>query len=244
MTFKEGRCPNCGSILHLDEKAKQGHCLFCDAVFDNSRAFELALDSTGVEFPNEPQPKYEGPNLDPAIKMPAGVKVPPPRKQQPRTTAEPQPQYVHKEKIKLPEVKLSPRTRLGVILVFVVIIALIVGIGFPMVTKRDADRAAIVDAFEEQLPIKVNAENAIAIRHVANDLLLLALPEDITPEQALEIFEDYSLTRAEVRKETSSGFDRIYGKVEVRIFTPGGGYKISDLKSETDLNPSSVIALN
>lgn len=244
MTLKEGRCPNCGSILQLNEKAEQGHCLFCDAVFENSHAFEIALDSTGIEFPNEPQPKYEGPSLDVNVKTPTGVKVPPPRKQQPRRTAEPQPQYINKEKIKLPEVKLSARTRIKLILVCVVIIALILGIGIPTVTKRDNDRAAIIDLFKDKLPMTVDTENAIAIRHVANNLLLLALPDDITAEQAMDIYMDYSLSRAEVRKETDSGFDRIYGKVDVRIFTPEGGYKINDLETEKDLNPSSIKILN
>jgi hypothetical protein len=241
MTLKEGRCPNCGSILHLDEKAEQGHCLFCDAVFANSRAFEIAINPAGVEFPNEPQPKYEGPNIDPVVKTPAGVKVPPPRRQPPRKAAEPQPQYVHKEKIKLPEVKLTPRTRLGVILVFVIIAALIIGIGVPTVTRRDNDRSAIVSEFQKQLPMSVDADNAIAIRHVANDLLLLALPEDISTDQAIEIFKNYCLTRADVRQESNAGFDRIYGKVEVRIFTPGGGYRISDLKSEAELSAAAVV---
>ena len=120
MSLKEGRCPNCGSIVSLNAKSEKGHCLFCDAVFDTSHALEIAANPEGVEFPNEPQPKYEGPSLAPSPNVPAGVKIPsvPPARKAPskRSVAKTE-AYVHKEPIKLPEIKLTPRKRLQLVLV-------------------------------------------------------------------------------------------------------------------------------
>ena len=61
--LKEGLCVNCGSLLMLESRNEKGHCLFCDAVFDNKEAFRAKAEPDQFTFPNEPQPPYEGPNL-------------------------------------------------------------------------------------------------------------------------------------------------------------------------------------
>jgi hypothetical protein len=61
MQLKEGRCPNCGSLLQLDATKDQGHCLFCDAVFASKEAFDIAANPAGVTFPNLPSPNMRGP---------------------------------------------------------------------------------------------------------------------------------------------------------------------------------------
>jgi hypothetical protein len=61
MPLKEGRCPNCGSILQLNTAAEKGHCLFCDAVFENTQAFDIADNPGEYTYPNLPQPSMKDP---------------------------------------------------------------------------------------------------------------------------------------------------------------------------------------
>ena len=245
MAIKEGRCPNCGSILSLDDKMEQGHCLFCDAVFDNSRAFEIAADPTGVEFPNEEQPKYEGPSLDPVLKnVPAAAKlatVSRTEKKAPRRAPVQAEAYTHKDPIKLPEVKLTPKKRIQVALVFIIIAAIIAGVGIPTVTKRDNNRKAIVADFAEVLDYDIKAEQAIGIRKVANDYVLLALPEDVDQEEAVAIFRSYCDVRAKVRGESASGYDKIYGSVTMKLLMPGGGFMIDEPTDDAALQSGAAI---
>lgn len=244
MAIKEGRCPNCGSILTLDDKMDKGHCLFCDAVFDNDRAFEIAADPTGVEFPNEEQPKYEGPSIDPVLRnTPAAAKIPAPatEKKAARRAPVPVAAYTHKDPIKLPEVKLTPKKRIQVALVLVIIAAIIAGIGIPTVTKRNTDREAITARFAESITYDINADMAIGIRKVANDYVLVALPEDVDQTKAAEVFRSYCDSRAQVRGESDAGFDKVYGSVTMKLLMPGGGFMIKEPADNAALDGGTAI---
>ncbi len=113
MALKDGRCPNCGSLLALDPNAEKGHCLFCDAVFETRGRLKLP-ETRCYEFPNEPQPKYEGPSLNPKNSGNAACRHTTGRAKEEKATAKPV--YIHKEPIKLPDIKLSPKVRKKVIL--------------------------------------------------------------------------------------------------------------------------------
>lgn len=244
MAIREGRCPNCGSILTLDDKMEKGHCLFCDAVFENSRAIEIAADPSGVEFPNEEQPKYEGPSLDPVLRNTPAAKIaaaPRTEKKAARRAPVQAEAYTHKDPIKLPEVKLTPKKRIQVALVFIIIAAIIAGIGIPTVTKRDNDRKAIVASFAEVLEYDIDAAQAIGIRKVANDYLLLALPEDVDQKEAASIFRSFCDVRAEVRGESAASYDKVYGGVTMRLLMPSGGFMISEPADDTELESGAAI---
>lgn len=245
MAIKEGRCPNCGSILSLDDKMEQGHCLFCDAVFSNDRAFEIAADPTGVEFPNEEQPRYEGPNLDPVLKnVPAAAKIAAASRTEKKASRRAPVQaeaYTHKDPIKLPEVKLTPMKRIQVALVLIIIGAVIAGIGVPTVTKRDKDRKAIVSAFADRLEYDIKSEQAIGIRKVANDYVLVALPQDIDQEEAVAVFRSYCDVRAQVRGENASDFGKVYGNVTMKLLMPGGGFMIDEPTDDAALQSGAAV---
>ncbi|MDN5313726.1 MAG: hypothetical protein PWP10_2472 [Clostridiales bacterium] len=245
MALKEGRCPNCGSILTLEDKSEKGHCLFCDAVFENAKAFDIAANPEGVEFPNEEQPKYEGPSLDPVVRnnsIPAKASAPARDKKPSARRAPVQAEaYVHKDPIKLPEVKLSKRTRIQLALITVIAIGLIAGIGVPTVTKRDNDRQQIIEKFASELKYDVSAEQAIAVRHIANDYALIALPEDVTAEEAAEVFKTYCDVRADIRGEADAGFAKVYGGVSMKLIMPAGGFKIEEPADQTELDSGSNI---
>lgn len=242
MIIKEGRCPNCGSILQLDSQSEKGHCLFCDAVFNNAEAFEAAENLGGRVFPNLPQPKYGGPSLDPRGNTAmSGFKTTEVAKK--KTKPAPQPVYVHKEPVKLPEIKLSKKMRIRVAAVSVILIALVAGITIPLVTRRDSDRAKLVNQFGDLLPFEAQADEVIAIRHITNDYVLLAAPEAVSAEDAVGLFRSYCDTRAAIRGELGKSFKTIYGQVTMRLVTPEGSYLIDEPSSDEVLTDGTAVEL-
>lgn len=136
MQLKEGRCPNCGSILQLDADAEKGHCLFCDAVFENEEAFEIAKNPSAYTFPNLPQPKYEGPSLDPKVTAGAAQQV---KKTKKKEKPPPPPVYVPKEPVELPDISLPTKVKVRILLISLAVIIAIVGISAPIIKKKRFD---------------------------------------------------------------------------------------------------------
>ena len=141
MALKEGRCTNCGSILFLDPSAQKGHCLFCDAVFENKEAFRAADDPDAFEFPNVEQPKYEGPSLDPRPVQQVRFAVPTPAKT--TSAATQQPTYVVKQAEDMPDLRIPTKAKITMIVVLVIVVGGLFGIGMPMARARDHERSEI-----------------------------------------------------------------------------------------------------
>lgn len=226
MAIKDGRCPNCGSILHLDNSAEKGHCLFCDAVFDTSRALEIAADPAGVEFPNLPQPKYEGPDLSPrsnASKSKTSAKA---KSQVPaKKPAEPKAPQIVKEPVKMPDFKIDARTRNRILLVILAIIVLTTAIAAPLIMSRENARSQLLEAMPSISPFEVVVEKAVNIGRSDNSYLLIVAQNDITQDAAVRLFRNYAEQRAEVYGMDLSA--AIYSPVTVKIVTPEGGWLIN-----------------
>lgn len=244
MAIKEGRCPNCGSILNLDSNSEKGHCLFCDAVFENSTAFEIAQNPAGYDFPNEPQPKYEGPNLQPQQKSGShggkAVDRQPPQTAKKKKPAPPK-AYVHKEPIKLPDTKLSPKMKRRVIIGTLALLILIAAISVPLIITRDNNRAQLVEAMPQIAPFAVDAESDVVLRRLNNSFLLIAAQELVTPDQMVDLFKAFAEKRAEIHSYSQEDFRRVYGSVTVRLITPEGGYQIANPKTMVELEDKSII---
>ncbi len=242
MALKEGRCPNCGSILQLDAAAEKGHCLFCDAVFENTAAFDIAADPAGVVFPNTPQPKYEGPSLDPH--MAGGQQALKQTQAQPakkKAKPAPPPVYVHKEPIKLPDIKLSRKTKLRIILISIIAAALIAGIGVPVVMTRNANRQALLQSIEALAPFAVDADSSVAIWHTNNNYVILSTPDKVTESEMVDFFEAFCRKRAEVMSIDTQDFSKAYSRVTVKLVTPEGGYLIAKPGSQADLDNGTAV---
>ncbi len=234
MAIKDGRCPNCGSIVHLDPNAEKGHCMFCDAVFDNQRAFEIAENPEGVEFPNDPQPPYDGPNLQPgrsngSVARTSGSGKS--KKKQPAKTtktevAKPK-EYVMKEPVKLPDFKLSKPVKLkiaGIILAVVIILSAIMA---PLIISRDAVRSDLLDSMGTLAPFTVDTERAVAIERFSNSYLLVASGDSISQEDAISFFIAFCQKRAELI-EIDSTQAKAYSAVTMKLVTPDGGWLIKE----------------
>lgn len=240
MTLKEGRCPNCGSILNLDAAADKGHCLFCDAVFLNKDAFEIAENPAGVTFPNLAQPKYEGPSLDPQLSGQPGMRISQP---QPKKKAKPAPPpvYVHKDPIKLPDIRLSRTVKLRILLISVVAILLIAGISVPLIMQRDAARRELLAAMDNIAPFSVDAGNAAAIWHTSNNYLMISAPAAVTEADLIRLFKAFCEKRASILDIDAGDFRKVYGRVTVKLVTPDGGFLIDKPSDQAELDSGSAI---
>ncbi len=247
MALKEGQCPNCGSLLQLDDKNNQGHCLFCDAVFASSEAYAIAANPAGVTFPNLPQPKYEGPNLNPQLtnaqlSARAAQMELTRKKESKAAVAKPAaPVYVPRENIKIPNLKLSVKTRIQLSLVAVLIIAVVAGISTPLINRRNTTRTGLFAAMAKITPVAVNNDQAIVIHGMNNQRLLIALPEAITADQAKAIFTAYSAERAALTGKDATDFAAASDDLIITIVTPTGGYFINRPDSQAVLDDGTAI---
>lgn len=241
MQLKEGRCPNCGSILQLNAEAPKGHCLFCDAVFDNEKAFLIAENPSEHTFPNEEQPKYEGPSLDPVIGYSAGsaqiqsVQGRKATRAAAREAAAQAPAYVPSEPVKAEPVRIPPQLLRRLLIFGVAFLVIVAAITIPMIWMRERARNELKAALPTMINKTVDVNQAVQICHLNNDTLLIAYEDAITEEEALDLFRKYGQKRAELQKGDPQNFARTYGGLTVRIVTPDGGYEISRPKDEAAL---------
>lgn len=245
MIQKEGLCPNCGSLLQLDSQAEKGHCLFCDAVFANSDAFQILANPQGVKFPNLPQPKYDGPNLD----VKPAVNYPIPKSTESTTVKKTpakqvQPAYIPRETLKIPNVVVPLKLKLQITAIVLVIIVLIAGVSVPLLLSRNANRSQLLAVMTEISPFAVDAAQAVVIHGQQNDTLLIAAAAAVSQADAVTLFQNYCEKRASVQAIASQDFRAVYRPVTVRIVTPAGGWLIERPADATTLSSgSAVVAL-
>lgn len=240
MAIKDGRCPNCGSLLQLDTGMDKGHCLFCDAVFDSSRAFEIARNPAGVEFPNEVQPKYGGPSLQPRGNSAASPAVQPQKKKASAKPAEPAEEtYISKIAVQ-PDIKLPFKVHLMIAALLAAIVLLFAAITIPMALRRDRDRAAILAALPSVSPISMQADQSAGLRGQDNSYLVVTTPEAATPQQAIALFKAFSEKRAEIAGIDKSQYQQVYGRLTLRLAHKDGGYLI-DTPTQAELDSGTAV---
>jgi hypothetical protein len=243
MAIKEGRCPNCGSILQLEDNAEKGHCIFCDMVFPNEQAFGLAESSKGVVFPNLPQPKYTGPNLD--VGFAAAASSSQRQKQmQPQKKVEKKPippVYVPKEAVKLPDMKLSAPVKRRILLITLAAILVLSGIFVPLFIQRDSVRAKLLADMPQIAPFDVDAQGGVAIRGLGNASLMIASKTAVSEADMVRLFTNYCKSRAADMKLDLNNFNAVYRPVTVKLVTEQGGYVISRPESQAALDSGEAI---
>lgn len=223
MALKEGRCINCGSILFLDPKNEKGHCLFCDAVFLNSEAFRANQDPDSFAFPNEEQPPYDGPNLDPRPQVAAAAPV-----ARPTVKKETVPDFVPTVNA-IPDAKIPKRAKIIAITSLIVILAVFTAVFLPLTLNRDRNRTAITESFAETLDADVDITTSLSIINLDNGFVQLALPSGVEQTEAESLFDAFVEVRANVM--SLSGDDVAEG-VELEVVTPEGGYRVFVEKGE------------
>jgi hypothetical protein len=243
MAIKEGRCPNCGSILQLEGNAQKGHCIFCDMVFPNEQAFSLAESSKGVVFPNLPQPKYTGPNLD--VGFAAAAPSAQRQKQlQPQKKVEKKPippVYIPKEPVKLPDMKLPAPLKRRILLITLAAVLVLSGIFVPLFIQRDNVRTKVLGEMTQIAPFEVDTQGGVAIRGLRNASLMIASKTAVSQADMVRLFTSYCEARAAAMKIDLDNFNAVYRSVTVKLVTEQGGYVISRPESQAALDSGEAI---
>ncbi|HBP37522.1 MAG TPA: hypothetical protein DD640_02050 [Clostridiales bacterium] len=243
MAIKEGRCPNCGSILQLDSVSEKGHCIFCDAVFASKQAIEIAENPKDVVFPNTPQPKYEGPSLEPH-QGPSAQAAVRQKLAQPVKKAKPAPViYIPKDPVKLPDIRLSKKIKLRILAISLAVIILTAGVGIPAIIARDQDRASLFEAMKDAGPFPIDTAKAMAVRRNDNSYLLIASGQSVSQEDMIALFRAFCEERAALREIDLNDFRAAYGRVTVEMVTPDGGFLIDQPESLAALNDGSAVTV-
>jgi len=257
MPIKEARCTNCGSIVMADTSEDTVKCLFCRAVMSTADAFAVAANPDGYEFPNEPQPEDDAAVNAASIYNKALKQAHTAKKEQsaartsqPKAAAasaqSPAPR-AQVEKIEMPSAKLSTSAKIK-IAAFIGVLCLVVAAAiFPITLVRDAHRADLAERVESILPFDHVGKEAWAIAKTSNSKFSVVANEPVDAATALAVYRDFCEVRAEVYglDPASDSFRSVYGKVTVQVFGSDGGFVVSDLKAEGDLqNPGSVRPLD
>lgn len=245
--MQEGMCKNCGSIVYVDPKQENCHCLFCNCVFPAQEALEIAKNPQDYEFLNEEQPEYTGESINPQHKkVNANLdQLIERREKKAKATARPKPKYAI-EKKEIPDVNLSKKQIFTIVGIIVAIVAIFLVITLPQTVARDQHRANITDKFKKALSDEkyrdsIDYEHGFAISHMKNTHVDLIVEAGLTKEDARDIFALYCKARADVHNINLDNTNKAYSDVSIRIAMPGkGGYLIQD-KNLADLDNLELI---
>ncbi|MDO5015594.1 MAG: hypothetical protein Q4E09_01055 [Eubacteriales bacterium] len=229
MALKEGRCYNCGSILMLDPQQEKGHCIYCDAVFDNKLAFEIATNPQGYEFKNEKMEKYTGPNLDPTSQtgaidedaLHAAIDHNAAKRALKQQDSVGKPNLSEES---IPELKASKKAVLITILGIVIFFGLFFAIAIPKINHREEVRKQLTANFidAEKLPLTYG-ENLL-IRGGANDTVVMAFKEKPEEDTVRSYWETYAQERAKLLDLEG---DAKYKGLEMEVISADGGYLLT-----------------
>jgi len=239
MALQEGRCVNCGSILFLDPNMPEGHCFFCDCVFKNEDAFRASTNPEEFTFPNEPQPKYEGPSLTPVQMQHGPMPVFEKKSGAKKEVAD---EYVLPEK-KVPSLKIPVKTIFLMIGITAALIGIFAAIAFPTINKRGKQQKEIADLFAAELPVEINKENDLVIQNMGSTSASVVLSKDLTLEESVGLFHKYCVVRAKALGIEDMTFAKTRKPVTLRIATPDGGYLIKQPADEAALLTTAITKL-
>ncbi|NLM19579.1 MAG: hypothetical protein GX217_06105 [Clostridiaceae bacterium] len=243
--MQEGMCKNCGSIVYVDPKQENCHCLFCDCVFSAQEALEIAKNPQNYEFLNEEQPEYTGEEINPQHKKVNANLDQLIERREKKSRAKPKPKYAI-EKKEIPNVNLSKKQIITIVGIVVAVVAIFLAITLPQTVKRDQHRANITAEFKKALNNKkykdsIDYDQGFAIYRMKNTHVDLVVEADLTKEDVRDIFASYCKARADVHNIDLENTNKVYSDVSVRIAMPGeGGYLIQD-KDLADLDNLELI---
>lgn len=226
MALHEGRCTNCGSILMLNKDQELGHCLYCDAVFPTSDALKLAENADGYVFPNLPQEKYEGPNLDPLAAHVSFIPAAKPSGSRAAEKTAPAEKFVPSGE-KIPDLNIPLKKKLAVIAVTLAFCLLFAAVMLPLSLRRDRYRAEIVEKLDLEMLQKDSASKAemgetIEFHGLNNNTVIIVTDSEIDREQAENMYRHVCSMRAEVMGAESKDEKDTFKNVELRVASSKG----------------------
>ncbi len=233
MAAKLGKCKNCGSLILVDTKKDQAHCVFCNCVFPKQEAFDLYENDEGHTYLNEQQPEYNGPQLSPVGQQKVVFNnVSKKGNKQTDTTAD-KPVFKAQNK-KLPNTKLSSSQRVKFLAVIVLIIVAFFAVTLPFVIPRDRVRSQLNDEFSKVLSANTDLKadqlslgQNFDIQRGDNSLVTVVVQK---ADQALvaKLFDEYCRLRSEVLGDDKTD----YSAVTMRVYSTSDSFEIDRPQSD------------
>lgn len=228
MAMKQGRCPNCGSLLMVNDQDAKSVCMFCHARFSPVRAIEIDQNPDDVEFPDEPQEDLTDEEQQIAFSSVRSVQVThAPKRQQPpqrkkkkvepgKLTAQ---QKVAMQKKDLIEPKVSKKHRQMLAGIIGSVVVLFVAIFLPITINRVSKGNDLDARISDIAVFEVPNEGYYEFSGFRNTSLLLVSPVDLTVVEVEEIMDNFKAVRADIY---DLGENQNQNSLELRISAPNG----------------------
>ncbi|NJP40724.1 hypothetical protein HCH52_06625 [Oscillospiraceae bacterium HV4-5-C5C] len=209
MAIKQGRCPNCGSILMVDDQAAEGICIFCQARYVPAQAEQLDQDPGDHEFKNEPQPELTDEERRLAFSAYGNVHVPSAAASAKKTIVQhkkkPVDQLTPAQRValmkkELVEPKLSRRHQLYMAAIIVGVILISVAVILPLTLSKQAKRAELAAEINQIAGFEVADPAYYAFSGQRNQSLLLIYDGEVTEETAADVLAQFKQARSQVYK--------------------------------------------
>lgn len=207
MAMKQGRCPNCGSLVMVNDAENKAVCMFCNARFTPMRAIEIDANPDEVEFPNETQEDLTDEERELAfasvrsvqVTAPARRQQPPARKKKPveagRLTAQ---QKVAMQKKVLVEPLVSKKHKTMMIGSIAAVLVVLVAIFLPITINRVSKGNELREQVEAIASYDVPSDAYYSFRGLKNTSLLLVSPEDVSEADVDAMMAKFKDVRAEI----------------------------------------------
>ncbi len=220
--MKQGRCPNCGSILTVDDRQNKAVCMFCWARFTPAEAIRIDEDPDAYDFPNEEQEEPTDAERELAFSATRQVtlttaaaprQAPRRAKPQPGRLTPAQKVALQKKELVVPRVQKSDRFRLiGGVGAILLVLALIF---VPLTLMRESRRAQL-SAEIAAIAGEPIAEEAYGFSGLRNHSLILASGAELSESDVSAIYERFKTARAAVY-----GLDADDAQANVRLRVAG-----------------------
>ena len=232
MAIIQGMCKNCGSLIVFEERDSQCECVFCHCVFPSEEAVEIYNNPEGRTFPNEVYEAVEGATKHNATRVfsTESLEKQIAREELRKATSEERPN--NEFEVQAKDVKAPKKLTIGLIVGTIVVAAAIFGITYPIYKSRISLRADIeadiTTVFESvNVDTTTNAEgefyNGFSVFGQSCQYINAITDEELTPEDAKTIFENYCALRAE---KIADGRSDIYDGVVLNMYCAGGFYRV------------------
>ena len=229
MAMKQGRCPNCGSLLMVNDTDAKSVCMFCNARFSPIRAIQIDQNPADVEFPNESQDELTDEERQIAFSAVRSVQVTAPVRSQPaprkKKKLEPG-RLTPQEKVALqkrdliePLVSKQHKTKLFIGVGAVVI--LMAAIFLPLTLNRVKNQNELVARIDEIAGFDVPGDEYYNFNGFRNTELLLVSPVDVSEADYNTVMNNYKAVRADIYGLDASDKQT---NVKVRIAAPNGDF--------------------
>lgn len=230
MAMKEGRCPNCGSLVMVNDAENKAVCMFCSARFTPVRAIEINQNPDDVEFPNEPQDEMTEEEKQIAFAAVRSVQVaaptrrqaPPPRKKKPVEAGKLTPQQkVAMQKKVLVEPLVSKKHKTMMIGAISAVVVILTAIFLPLTIDRVKKGNELTDRIDTIAAFDVPSDANFSFGGLRNNSLILVSPVDVTEADVDQMMSNFKSVRADIYGIGDASSQTL----ELSVSAPNGSFR-------------------